>query len=98
MRFQKGMPRPANSGRAPGTPNRATTNIKMLLDRILPEDVLEQLWRKYLFCKNQEIGFRAFEMAMHYRYGKPRSDDKTEDALPRSFDISAIPIRHEPIQ
>jgi hypothetical protein len=92
-RFEKGHKKVG--GRVKGEPNHATVAIKEMLNRLLPEEEQMRLWKKNLYHKEHSIAIKAFEMAMHYMYGKPVQPIVGEEfAPPIKIDISAIPIRH----
>lgn len=90
--FRKGDKRPRGAGRAKGQKNYITLEVKEVLSLLLPRDELERRWRKLLNSKNEWIALRAFELALLYRYGKPKSNDEGEAGdIPLVIDISAIP-------
>jgi len=79
-------------GRKKGTRNNATESIKALLNTLLPEDELAELWNKKLRSKNEHVAMKAFELALHYMFGKPVQPIVGEElAPPIKIDISAIP-------
>jgi hypothetical protein len=81
-------------GRKKGTRNKGTDSIKTLLNTLLPEEELAKLWKKKLYSKDPHIAMKAFELAIHYMFGKPVQSVVGEDfAPPIKIDISAIP-RH----
>jgi hypothetical protein len=93
MVFQKG--REKTGGRKKGTSNKATQDLKQLVDRMLPEAELERIWKKKLYSKDPEIAMKAFELALHYRFGKPMTIVAgPEEHPPIKIDISAIPKHH----
>jgi hypothetical protein len=92
--FQKGKDK--TGGRVKGKRNNATYDLKQLIDRLLPEDRLERIWTKLLNSKDQQMVFRAFELALHYRYGKPiQTLVGADDQPPVNINISAIPTFRE---
>jgi hypothetical protein len=93
--FEKGHPRLPGAGRAKGTKNHVAVNIKRLLDRLLPEDELEKLWRHHLYSKDRYIAFRAFELALQYRYGRPGPPDA--ETTSSDIDMTDIPTLHVPV-
>jgi hypothetical protein len=89
-RFKKGHKR--LGGRAAGTPNRATVEIKELLNTMLPPERLERLWNQKLQHEDAHIAMKALELALHYMFGKPVQPIVGEElAPPIKIDISAIP-------
>jgi hypothetical protein len=79
-------------GRKKGTGNKATESIKALLNTLLPEDELAELWNKKLRSKNEHVSMKALELALHYMFGKPVQPIVGEElAPPIKIDISAIP-------
>jgi hypothetical protein len=79
-------------GRKQGTRNKVTVELKQLLNRLLPEERLEKLWNKMLQSKDPHIAMKAFELALHYMFGKPVQPIVGEElAPPIKIDISAIP-------
>ena len=94
MAFRKGKPK--TGGRKAGTPNKATAEIKVLLNRLLPEERLASEWERNLKHKDPHIRWKAFELANAYLFGKPVMPIQgAEDAPPVHIDISAIPRRRE---
>jgi hypothetical protein len=84
-------------GRQKGTGNKATVELKELLNRMVPEKELEALWRKKLGHKDPAIAMKALELMLHYRFGKPVQPVAGEEmAPPIKIDISAIPTHHVP--
>jgi hypothetical protein len=82
-------------GRKKGTRNKGTDSIKTLLNTLLPEEELAGLWKKKLYSKNPHIAMKAFELMLHYRFGRPVQPVVGEDsAPPMKIDISAIPKHH----
>jgi hypothetical protein len=65
---------------------------------MVPEKELEALWRKKLGHKDPAIAMKAFELMLHYRFGRPVQPvaGGDEEAAPIKIDISAIPTRHIP--
>lgn len=94
--FKKGHKKLPGSGMRKGMKTYITLEIKEILDRMLPPAELERRWRMLLDHKNPWIKLRAFELALQYRYGKPRGDEHGEsvadDDAPEIIDISAIPM------
>jgi hypothetical protein len=90
-RFKKGHKKVG--GRQKGTPNAPPpVDLKQLLNRMIPEPLLEKMWWKELHNKDPHIRFKAFEMMLHYRFGKPvQPIVGEENAPPVKIDISAIP-------
>jgi hypothetical protein len=80
-------------GRKKGTGNKATVELKELLNRMVPEKELEALWRKKLGHKDPAIAMKAFELMLHYRFGRPVQPvaGGDEEEAPIKIDISAIP-------
>ena len=94
--FKKGQPRPKNAGRKAGTPNRATIEIKVLLNEILPPDENRRRWLRFLNHRDPNIGWKAFELAQAYLYGQPvKPIQGKEEAPPIHIDISAIPMKRK---
>jgi hypothetical protein len=94
MEYKKGHKKAG--GRKPGTPNKATENIKNLLNRLLPEDRLEREWEHHLTHKDPHIRWKAFELANVYLFGKPvQPIQGAEDAPPILINVSAIPKKRE---
>ena len=94
MAFRKGKPK--TGGRKAGTPNKATTEIKALLNRLLPEERLANEWERNLKHKDPQIRWKAFELANAYLFGKPVMPIQgADDAPPVHIDISAIPMKRE---
>jgi hypothetical protein len=88
--FEKGHKK--LGGRRPGSQNVDTVDLKHLLNRMIPEPLLEKMWWKELRSKDMHIRFKAFELMLHYRYGKPvQPIVGEENAPPIKIDISAIP-------
>jgi hypothetical protein len=82
-------------GRKKGTRNKGTDSIKTLLNTLLPEEELAGLWKQKLYSKNPRVAMKAFELAIHYMFGKPVQPVASEElAPPIKIDISAIPTRH----
>jgi hypothetical protein len=53
---------------------------------------LAKLWEKKLNSKNPHVAMKAFELALHYMFGKPAQPQVGEEnAPPIKIDISAIP-------
>jgi hypothetical protein len=79
-------------GRKKGTRNKGTDSIKTLLNTLLPEEELAGLWKQKLYSKNPHVAMKAFELAIHYMFGRPVQPVVGEDsAPPMKIDISAIP-------
>ena len=79
-------------GRKKGTRNKGTDSIKTLLNTLLPEEELAGLWKQKLYSKNPHVAMKAFELAIHYMFGKPVQPVASEElAPPIKIDISAIP-------
>jgi hypothetical protein len=58
----------------------------------LPEEELAGLWKQKLYSKNPHVAMKAFELAIHYMFGKPVQPVASEElAPPIKIDISAIP-------
>jgi hypothetical protein len=90
MAFDKGHEK--LGGRKKGTRNKGTDSIKILLNTLLPEEELAKLWKKKLYSKDPQIAMKAFELAIHYMFGKPVQPVASEElAPPIKIDISAIP-------
>ena len=90
MTFDKGHEK--LGGCKKGARNRGTDSIKTLLNTLLPEEELAKLWKKKLYSKNPQIAMKAFELAIHYMFGKPVQPVASEEfAPPIKIDISAIP-------
>lgn len=88
--FQPGHEK--HGGRAKGTPNVATTDLKQMLNTHLPEAELWKLWQKKLYSKDEHIALRAFELALERMFGKvAQAVVGEENAPPVRIDISAIP-------
>ena len=68
-------------GRKQGTGNKGTESIKALLNTLLPEDELAKLWNKKLRSKNEHIAMKAFELALHYMFGKPVQSHRRHTTL-----------------
>jgi hypothetical protein len=82
-------------GRKKGTRNKGIDSIKTLLNTLLPEEELAGLWKQKLNSKNPHVAMKAFELALHYMFGKPAQPQVGEEnAPPIKIDISAIPTRH----
>jgi hypothetical protein len=82
-------------GRKKGTRNKGTDSIKTLLNTLLPKEELAKLWKKKLYSKDPQIAMKAFELAIHYMFGKPVQSVVGEDSAPPiKIDISAIPRHH----
>ncbi len=95
MAFDKGHEK--LSGRKKGTRNKGTDSIKTLLNTLLPEEELAKMWKKKLYSKNPQIAMKAFELAIHYMFGKPvQAVASDEVAPPIKIDISAIPTFRVP--
>jgi hypothetical protein len=91
--FEKGHKKAG--GRAKGVANRATIDLKKVIDRLLPEDELERIWKQNLYSKDPQIAMKVFELALHYCFAKPvRAVVGDELAPPIKIDISAIPTPH----
>lgn len=93
--FKKGHKKPPGSGKRLGQKNYITLEVKEVLDLMLPPAELERRWRILLDHRNPWIALRAFELALAYRYGKPKTDERSErdaDDVPTVIDISAIPM------
>lgn len=91
--FPKGHAR--LGGRAKGQPNHVSVELKQLLNRMIPEPLLEKMWWKQLRSKDPHIAYKAFELMLHYRFGKPvQPIVGEENAPPIKIDISAIPKFH----
>jgi hypothetical protein len=83
---------PKTGGRKAGTRNKATADIKILLNTLLPEDQLAKEWLYHLRHKDPQIRYKSFELANAYLFGKPVMPIQgAEDAPPVHIDISAIP-------
>jgi hypothetical protein len=53
------------------------------------------VWKQKLSSKNPYVAMKAFELAIHYMFGKPVQPVASEElAPPIKIDISAIPTRH----
>jgi hypothetical protein len=79
-------------GRQKGTRNNATVELKQMLARMVPEKQLERMWWKQLRSRDPHIAYKAFELMLHYRFGKPvQPIVGEENAPPIKIDISAIP-------
>jgi hypothetical protein len=79
-------------GRKKGTRNKGTDSIKTLLNTLLPEEELAGLWKRKLYSKNPHVAMKAFELAIHYMFGKPVQPVAGEELEPPiKIDISAIP-------
>jgi hypothetical protein len=79
-------------GRKKGTRDKGTDSIKTLLNTLLPEEELAGLWKQKLYSKNPQVAMKAFELAIHYMFGKPVQPVASEElAPPIKIDISAIP-------
>ena len=90
MAFDKGHEK--RGGRKKGTRNKGTDSIKILLNTLLPEEELAKLWKKKLYSEDPQIAMKAFELAIHYMFGKPVQPVASEElAPPIKIDISAIP-------
>jgi hypothetical protein len=78
-------------GSKKGTQNKGTDSIKTLLNTLLPEEELAGLWKQKLYSKNPHVAMKAFELAIHYMFGKPVQPVASEElAPPIKIDISAI--------
>jgi hypothetical protein len=94
MAFHKGKLK--TGGRKAGTPNKATAEIKVLLNRLLPEERLASEWERNLKHKDPQIRWKAFELANAYMFGKPVvAIAGAEDQPPVMINISAIPRKRE---
>jgi hypothetical protein len=92
--FEKGHKK--LGGRKPGSRNQAVTDLKQLLNRMIPEEMLERMWWKELRNKDPHLRLKAFELMLHYRFGKPvQPIVGEENAPPIKIDISAIPSFRE---
>ena len=61
----------------------------------MPEEELAGLWKQKLYSKNPHVAMKAFELAIHYMFGRPVQPVVGEDfAPPMKIDISAIPKHH----
>jgi hypothetical protein len=90
MAFDKGHEK--LGGRKKGAGNKGTDSIKTLLNTLLPEEELARLWKQKLYSKDPHVAMKAFEMAVHYMFGKPVLPVVGEEfAPPLKIDISAIP-------
>ena len=89
MVFRKG--REKTGGRKRGTSNNVTIELKALIDRMLPADELEQLWKEKLYSKDEWVAMKALELALMYRHGKPKTADEDSSDAPLIIDISAMP-------
>jgi hypothetical protein len=88
--------RTKTGGRKAGTPNKVTDSIKNLLNRILPEAVLEKNWNFFLTHRDIAYRWKAHELANAYLFGKPVMPiSGAEDAPPILINISAIPRKRE---
>ena len=90
-------------GRKPGTPNKVTQSIRILLNTVLPPEELEKHWRFYLKHRDIEIRFAAFKLAQLYMFGRPSplpiaQEDSAKHQTETEFDLSAIPTRHVPVR
>ena len=74
MAFDKGHEK--LGGRKKGTRNKGTDSIKTLLNTLLPEEELAALWKQKLYSKNPHVAMKAFELAIHYMFGKPVHADE----------------------
>jgi hypothetical protein len=87
-------------GRKPGTPNKVTQSIRILLNTVLPPEELEKHWRFYLKHRDIEMRFAAFKLAQPYMFGRPSSEPLNEEDAPQhqgpQFDLSQIVTRHVP--
>ena len=82
-------------GRKKGTRNKGTDSIKTLLNTLLSEEELAGLWKQKLYSKNPHVAIKAFELAIHYMFGRPVQPVVGEDSAPPiKIDISAIPKHH----
>lgn len=95
---QSGNPK----GRAPGTPNKATREVKALAQSILEDPLVQQ--RMLLDARKGKLAPPVMTMLFHYAYGKPKervelevmeelritiTDDLGEDVEPqRPRDVS----------
>jgi hypothetical protein len=62
----------------------------------LPEEELAGLRKQKLYSKDPQIAMKAFELAIHYMFGKPVQPVASEElAPPIKIDISAIPKHRE---
>jgi hypothetical protein len=94
MAFDKGHEK--IGGRKKGTRNKGTESIRALLNTLLPEDELAELWKKKLYHKDPHVALEAFKLANHYLFGKPVQPVVGEElAPPIKIDISAIPKHHK---
>jgi hypothetical protein len=89
-------------GRKPGTSNKVTQSIRILLNSVLPPEELEKHWRFYLKHRDIEIRFAAFKLAQLYMFGRPSSEPLNEEDAPQhqgpQLDLSQIVTRHVPVQ
>jgi len=85
--FKKG--REKTGGRKAGTPNKATTEIKEVLDDVLPDP--REKWRKFLNHKDPAIAWKAFELYHHYRFGKPVQPLTTVEEKPFTIHLDSLP-------
>jgi hypothetical protein len=73
-------------------PNKAHRNLREMLDTHVPDDGLWKRWKRFLDHEDPHIALRAFEMALHYRFGKPVQTLVGEENAPAiKIDVSAIP-------
>jgi hypothetical protein len=83
-------------GRVAGTPNKVTDSIKILLNRILPEERLEKNWNYFLNHADPAYRWKAHELANAYLFGKPAMPIiGADDAPPVHIDISALPRKRQ---
>jgi hypothetical protein len=71
---------------------KAPIRSRPLRNTLLPEEELAGLRKQKLYSKDPDVAIKAFELAIHYLFGKPVQPVASEElAPPIKIDISAIP-------
>lgn len=92
MPFKKGDKKLPGSGRVRGVPNKQQRDLKSLLDDRVPDEDLWRRWKKFLDSDDEHTAMKAFELVLHYRFGKPvQPIVGSEDQPPIQINVSAIP-------
>lgn len=92
MPFKKGDKKIAGSGRVKGVPNKQQRDLKELLDQHISDEELWERWKKKLNSKDEHIALKAFELVLHYRFGKPVQPIVGDElAPPIQINVSAMP-------
>jgi hypothetical protein len=66
-KFQKGE---RTAGRTPGTPNKATHDVQVFIDRVFAQVDPDQLAVEFLNCEDRKVAAMIFKTLIEYRYGK----------------------------